>query len=184
MEKVLFDQYSEASLPHFVDMLTSKIYRSIEQLCDNTNQQADKLDKLELHQSTSQYITLCNNLIADVRACIIDRREKYMPYINSLSEKVATNHDCTGCTGSCKLNHDIQLLEMKSTHSNIKSVLYRLQMASLPLYTETIYPDAYRVLRNQMALIENSLTELFFLEEKYLIPKVAEAQKIINASSK
>jgi hypothetical protein len=57
-------------------------------------------------------------------------------------------------------------------------------MASLPLYTETIYPDAYRVLRNQMALIENSLTELFFLEENYLIPKVAEAQKIINASSK
>jgi hypothetical protein len=35
-----------------------------------------------------------------------------------------------------------------------------------------------------MALIENSLTELFFLEEKYLIPKVSEAQKIINASSK
>lgn len=184
MEKVFYDQYGDVTLPHFVEMLTGKIYKSIEQLCESAMQQANKLDKLELHQSTSQYTTLCNNLINDVRLCINERREKYMPYINSLSEKVATNHDCTGCSGSCKLNHDIHLIELKATHSNIKGILYRLQMATLPLYTETIYPDAYRVLRNQMALIENSLTELFFLEEKYLIPKVAEAQKIINAGNK
>lgn len=184
MEKVLLNQYSEISLPQFVEMLTGKIYKSIEQLCDSAVLQANKLDHLELHQNTSQYTTLCNNLIEDVRICIKERRDKYLPYISSLYEKVATNHDCTGCTGSCKLNHDMQLIELKATHGSIKNILYRLQMASLPLYTETIYPDAYRVLRNQMALIENSLTELFFLEENYLIPKVAEAQKIINASSK
>jgi len=184
MGKVIFDQYGDISMPEFVELLTDKIYKSIEQLCDSAEQQANKLDKLEMHQSTSQYTTLCQNLIDDVRICIRDRKEKYIPYISSLAEKVATNHDCTGCTGSCRLNHDIQLIELKATHVSIKSVLYRLQMATLPLYTETIYPDAYRILRNQMALIENSLTELFFMEEKYLIPKVTEAQKIINAGSK
>jgi hypothetical protein len=38
------------------------------------------------------------------------------------------------------------------------------------------------VLRNQMALLENSLTELYFVEEAYLIPKVTEAQKNINVN--
>lgn len=77
----------------------------------------------------------------------------------------------------------MQLMELMASHNNIKGILYRLQMVSLPLYSETIYPDAYRILRNQMALIENGLTELFFLEEHYLIPKIVEAQKIINAGS-
>ncbi len=77
----------------------------------------------------------------------------------------------------------MQLFELKSSHLEIRSLLSRLQMVSLPLYAETIYPDSYRILRNQMALIENHISELLFLEENYLIPKIADAQKRINAGS-
>jgi hypothetical protein len=66
----------------------------------------------------------------------------------------------------------------------MRSILNRLQVVALPLYSDTAFPDAYRVLRNQMALIENGLTELFFLEENYLLPKVVDAQKRINAGHK
>ena len=76
----------------------------------------------------------------------------------------------------------MHLIELKESHSRIKDILYRLQMVALPLYAETLYPDVYRVLRNQMALLENSLTELFFIEDAYLIPKVIDAQKKIHAS--
>jgi len=54
-------------------------------------------------------------------------------------------------------------------------------MAALPLYAETIYPDVYRLLRNHMALIGSSLTDLYTAEEIQLIPKVIEAQRNINA---
>ena len=183
MTRMLNEQYSKIELMDFVERLSNDCYNPLEKLCESAGKQADKLDGLESQLATSQYTTLCNTLIKEIRQCLGVRKEIYMPYIHTLANKLVDQHDCSNCTGSCKINHEMQLLELKASHNNIKSILYRLQMVSLPLYSETIYPDAYRILRNQMALIENSLTELFFLEEHYLIPKVVEAQKIINAGS-
>jgi hypothetical protein len=73
------------------------------------------------------------------------------------------------------------LIEIGDSHVQVKETLYRLQMAVLPLYSETIYPDDYRILRNQVALLENSLAQMLFLESTYLVPKIADAQKNINA---
>ena len=183
MTRMLNEQYSKIGLPDFVDKLSEECYTALEKLCENAANQANKLDGLESQIATSQYTTLCNTLIKEIRQSLSIRQEVYIPYIKSLADKVTSQHNCSTCTGKCKVNHDMQLLELKASHNNIKSILYRLQMVSLPLYSETIYPDAYRILRNQMALIENMLTELFFLEEHYLIPKVIEAQNIINANS-
>ena len=183
MTKILNEKYSKITLSDFVKRLTEECYSELDKLCTIAGRQADKLDGLESQLSTSQYTTLCNALIREITQCLAIRKEIYVPYIESLIHKVVDNHDCSTCTGSCKVNHDMQLLEIKASHNTIKGILYRLQMVSLPLYSETIYPDAYRILRNQMALIENNLTELFFLEEHYLIPKVIDAQKTINAAS-
>jgi hypothetical protein len=79
--------------------------------------------------------------------------------------------------------HEVKLTEFKESHKLVKDILNRLQMMSLPLHSETIYPDVYKLLRNQMTLLENTLTDLLYLEETYLIPKIAEAQKNINALS-
>jgi hypothetical protein len=183
MRTPLDERYQNIALQIFIDKISQDYYGSLEILCKNAQQQIYKLENLQLKESTSPYTTICSKLIAEVKICMKDWSEKYTPYLQSLSEKVATNHNCTACSGNCKLNHDIQLLELKTAHSGIRSLLNRLQMVSLPLYSETIYPDSYRILRNQMALIENSLTELFLIEEKYLIPKVIQAQKSINAGS-
>ena len=180
---MLHEQYSKIGLTDFMEKLSEECYSALEKLCESANTQAVKLDGLESQQATSQYTTLCSKLIAEIRQCLKTRQDIYIPYVHELAEKAEKEHNCSNCSGTCKVNHDMQLLELKASHNNIKSILYRLQMVSLPLYSETIYPDAYRILRNQMALIENNLTELFFLEEHYLIPKVVEAQKIINAGS-
>ena len=183
MTRMLSEQYSVIGLPDFAEKLSDECYTALENLCESAAKQANKLDGLESPMATSQYTSLCNTLIKEIRQCLTVRKEVYIPYIKSLADKVASQHNCSTCTGTCKINHDMQLLELKASHNNIKSILYRLQMVSLPLYSETIYPDAYRILRNQMALIENMLTELFFLEEHYLIPKVIEAQNKINANN-
>ena len=171
MKRVLNDQYSKLSLPEFVEKMQDECYGPIERLCKNARQQADKLGTLEFQQPTSNYISLCQKLTEEVIHCLAVRKEQYIPYIKKLSEKADAKHDCSGCTGNCKLNHDIIIVEMKASLSNIKSILYRLQMVSLPLYSETIYPDAYRILRNQMALIESSLTELLAIEDSHLFLK-------------
>jgi len=183
MERILREVYDKIELPQFAEKLRDECYNSISKLCENAKKQAHKLDSLELQQSTSQYTSLCNKITDEIEQYLLDRNEKYIPYIQQLSEKATTQHNCSNCTGNCKLNHDVQLIELKASHTGIKNILYRLQMVTLPLYSETIYPDAYRILRNQMALIESNLTELYFLEENFLIPKIIEAQKIINAGS-
>ena len=183
MTRILHEQYSKINLRELVNRFGIECYDPLDRLCDTAGKQAQKLEGLESQQTTSQYTTLCSKLIIEIMDCLKARQGTYMPYIETLAEKAKASHDCKNCSGSCKMNHDIQLIELKASHNNIKSILYRLQMVSLPLYSETIYPDAYRILRNQMALIESGLTELLFLEEHYLIPKVIEAQNIINAGS-
>jgi hypothetical protein len=77
----------------------------------------------------------------------------------------------------------MQITELNATNDATKKILNRMQLASLPLYSQTMFPDEYRILRNRMALIEMNMTELFFLESTYLVPKITAAQKAINAGS-
>lgn len=183
MNKEKHAYYIGTNLSQFVDKLRADCYAKIEKLCENISQQTNTL-RTHASQSISQYTSACNDLISEITAYMIERREKYMPYFEQLSVKADTNHDCSNCSGSCKLNHDLYLIEFKASHAGIKNILTRLQMTTLPLYSDTAFADSYRVLRAQMALLESELSELFFLEENYLLPKITEAQKMIHAGSK
>lgn len=175
--------YNSEALKPLVERVDRSYYNVINTLCETAKKQARKLQELEVHQSTSQYITLCNRILDEIQRYVKNKKDHFLPYMNELFEKQETGHDCRNCTGtgSCDMQHNLQLMELKESHAQIKDILYRLQMVALPLYSETIYPDVYRILRSHMALIENSLTELFSVEETLLIPKVSEAQKTINA---
>lgn len=171
-------------LQSYVKRLQQTHLNVIARQCEQASEQAAKLQKLDNHRSTSQYITLCNKLVSEIKQYLKVKNESFLPYIDKLNEKESEGHDCSKCTGvGCNLKHATQLAELKQSHAFVKDMLARLQMASLPLYSETMYPDMYRVLRNHMALLENNLADLFLIEETYLIPKVAEAQKNINAHS-
>jgi hypothetical protein len=93
-------------------------------------------------------------------------------------------HDCSECSSGCSVNHALQLMGLKESQIRIKETLYRLLSVAMPLYADADYPDAYQSLRNQMTLIDTALTELFYLEEAHLIPKVKEAQKQIHVYNK
>jgi hypothetical protein len=183
MYKSHFSKYKLAELLPLAESLNADYYSVIEILCNTAKKHASRLKNMEPQQTTSQYTLFCIQLLEEIQAFLGPRRQDLLSYMEKLSEKKSTGHDCRTCKNGCALQHDLKLAELKDTHTHLKDILYRLHMVSLPLYSETIYPDAYRVLRNQMALIENSLTELYFLEEAYLIPRIAEAQKNIYASS-
>lgn len=178
------NKYRDEALRPFAEKLVNEYYNSLETLCGNAKTQAKKVHNLEIEQMASDYATLCNNVILETEHHIHARKEKIIPYVHELSEKVSSSHDCSNCSGSCKLNHELQVVELNASNTDMKKMLSRLQLASLPLYSQTIYPDEYRILRNRMALIEMNLTELFFLENNYLIPKIIEAQKTIRSNDK
>jgi hypothetical protein len=184
MEKEMQRSNRTANLTQLVDRISMDNYDEIISLCRNTARQIEKLENAGLQHATTQYTNTCAELIEEVIRYITERKERVIPYLKELSHKAESNHDCSTCSGGCKVNHGLQLIELRASHSAMKSLLNRLQVVALPLYSDTIFPDAYRVLRNQMALIENGLTELFFVEENYLLPKVVDAQKRINVSSR
>lgn len=184
MEKEMLKSNLTANLNQLVDRISTDNYDEIINLCHSAARQIEKLENAGLQHATTQYTTTCGELIKEVIMYITERKERVIPYLKELSHKAETNHDCSTCSGGCKVNHDLHLIELRASHSAMRSILNRLQVVGLPLYSDTVFPDAYRVLRNQMVLIENGLTELFFLEENYLLPKVVDAQKRINASRK
>jgi len=179
------DQPNNESLLEFVIRLDKEDYYEVNVLCDVVKKHAQRLQEMEASNVTSSYTTICINLADEVRKYIVNKQEYFMPYVRSLFEKAADGHDCRHCTGptSCNLQHGIQLAELHEGHIQLKDILNCLQVASLPLYSDTIYPDVYRILRNNMALLESNIGQLFLLEETSLVPKVVEAQKNIHAGN-
>lgn len=180
MNKMIFP--GNDGLQAFIERLDKNHYDEISKLCKTTKKQSEKLQELEANQPASQYIATCITLTNEVENYILVKKEHLVPYVQTLYTKDTEGHDCSTCTGAgCNLKHEMQLTELRQSHLQLKDAIARLQMVSLPLYSDTIYPDIYRVLRSNMALLENNLAELFLLEETYLIPKIIEAQKNINA---
>lgn len=180
----IYAEYQDMALRPFADKLQSEYYDSIEASSTILKQQCDKIKSIEISESPLQYVDLCEKIISEIKKHVAGRRLVYLPYVYKLSEKVADNHDCSTCSGGCKVSHNMHILDLNATNDGMATVLSWLQIATLPLYSDTLYPDEYRVLRSNMTLLETSLTELFFLENNYLIPKIAQAQKVINAGSK
>lgn len=171
-------------LMEFVEKLTTENYKTVDEMCSRAGTHAEKVKSLENEGAITNYTVFCTDIIGETKQFIKERYDRFVPYIHTLLQKVETNHDCTNCAGGCKLNHDMHLLELMSTNERMRNVVSRLQMAALPLYSDAMYPDAYRLLRGHMSLIETGLSELVFLENSYLIPKVREAQKTINVGNK
>jgi hypothetical protein len=180
---MLRSQSKNIALQPFIKLLEKECYDPIDDLCIIAKKQASRLNELEIRHATSQYVSLCSKLIDEIQGYLLFRKEALIPYVLTLDEKDTTGHDCSKCTGNCSVQHETLMVELKNSHFKIKDTLYRLQMAVLPLYSETIYPDVYRVLRNQMALLENNLTEMYYYEENHLVAKIAEAQKNIHVRS-
>jgi hypothetical protein len=171
------------SLQSFVARLNKSHYDMIFTLCGTASEQAQRIQQEEALQTASQYVALCNKLIAEVQHYINIKKTHLVPYINSLFEKEADGHDCRSCTGtsSCSMQHDLQLAELTQSHLHLNDIIVRLQMVVLPLYSGIVHHEFYQVLQKQMALLENSLAELLSLERTYLIPTVVETQLKINA---
>ncbi len=176
-----FAPYSDTALKPFTEKLLSEYYNTIEDLCASAGKQAQRVSSLESESAATEYAALCSDITGEIIAHMQARKQQMIPYIHQLVEKKESNHDCRACSGGCKVNHDLQVLNMKASNTAARKVIGRLQLATLPLYSHTMYPDEYRVLRNRMALLEMSMSELFFIENNYLIPKILETQKSINA---
>ena len=181
MVKILFSQYRHNDLGKLVHDLERDYYDTILHQCKNAAMLLAELQQDVVSPATTLYLSLCNKLLDQVQDFLIMRTTGLLPYVMELYTKDVEGHDCNNCSGNCSMRHSAQLMGLKESPQRIKEILYRLQMVAMPLYTSTEYPNAYKILRNEMMLIDTALTELFYIEEAMLVPKIMQAQNHIHA---
>ncbi len=181
MVKILFSHYRHNDLGKLVQDLEKDYYDTILHQCKNAARLLSELQQSEVSPATTLYLSLATKLLDQVQDFLTMRTAVLLPYVAELFTKDVEGHDCNNCSGNCGMKHAAQLMGLKESHQRIKEILYRLQMVAMPLYTATEYPNAYKMLRNEMMLIDTALTELFYVEEAMLVPKILEAQNHIHA---
>ena len=164
-----------------MNALDTDYYTLLEELCKKATSLS--LKHPTDYESTEIYTNLCMGIIQQIKQIVEERKAVIVPYMNELSEKSSSGHDCQNCSGGCKVNHSFHLKQLEDSHYNIREMLHRLQKLALPLYSEEQYSNAYKLLRNEMLLIDTTISEMFFIEESLLIPKMFDAKNIINASA-
>ncbi|HEY9178374.1 MAG TPA: hypothetical protein VIN07_11810 [Flavipsychrobacter sp.] len=181
MAAILFAKFRSYSIDELLNRLDEGYYQALDIVCNNARNCAAQLSVEPGHPSLSLYAGIYTALFDDVQRLLLFRKQVVIPYVQELLAKVEDGHNCTNCTGNCHMGHNAQLMTLLDSHKEIKDVLSAMHAATIPMYNDVEYPEGYRILRNEVAVIDTMLTELFYIEESSLIPKIIEAQKAINA---
>lgn len=175
---------SPQALESLLQYLETDYYTRLESLCSRAAFHLAELQGEAGPQSETLYLSLSKKLLGQIEQYLRLRRFALTPYIRELLDKRNTNHDCRSCTKICTGRHSGQVDGLRESQTKLKEILFRLQSVATPLYgTEMLQATIYRTLRAEMMQIDTALTELFYLEEFSLIPKMLQAQKDIHAHS-
>ena len=181
MSRTSIIQYQALDLSGLIIALEKDYYSLLEELCQKAT--GFSLKHPNDYETTEIYTNLCIGIIEQIKQIVEERKKVIIPYMNELAEKSSIGHDCQNCSGGCKVNHSFHLKQLEDSHYSVREMLHRLQKLAIPLYSEEHYSNAYRSLRNEMLLIDTTISEMFFIEESLLIPKMFDAKTKINASA-
>lgn len=175
---------AEHSIESLLQHLETAYYARIEALCGRAALQLAELRCADNPKTESLYNSLTQKLLGRIEHYLRLRRFGLTPYVRELLQKENTGHDCRSCTDICTGRHSAQIDSLRDSQNQIKEIFFRLHSVATPMYgTEMVQAAVYRALRAEMTQIDTALTELFYLEESSLIPKLLQAQKAIHAHS-
>jgi len=178
MAKSQFSQYHKDDLATLAGRLEKNYYHIVE--C-----QANCVEQLLGHEDTllcgELYNSLSLHLVGEIRNQLRYRRDELAPYMRQLHAKMQSGHNCLNCAGDCSAGHGERLESLKAAHQKVKEILYRMSQVSESPPALRFPNLACRVLKNEIEQLDITLTELFYVEEAVLIPRIMEAQSQINA---
>ncbi|MBS1687716.1 MAG: hypothetical protein JSS96_03265 [Bacteroidetes bacterium] len=138
--------------------------------------------KLKQHEAYGQTIAKqCEALASIAHNYVTDRINIYLPYLEELTDKEATGHDCATCSGRCDAQHSLKLLEFTASLNEIKQTFRQLKSAVLQEYKD--HGRALKILIDEVTLLDDVINELFHVEETHLLPRIKSAQNNIHARS-
>ena len=182
MSKLLFAAYQKQGITDLIHEIDKDYYDVIGDLCRHASVHAAEIEFSDHQAATKLYVNLCHQLIDEIKNHLKARKESFVPYIQTLIKKSSANHDCRSCSGKCSVQHQLSLDEILIGHVSIKEIWLRIQQLTKPLYLEKVQSISYKILRNEIMIIESALNELLYIEENIIIPKVKDLQNAIHAT--
>ena len=176
--------YAEPSfaLQSLMAYLEKEYYAPIGQMCGRIVACTTEIHQPDVHPSAPLiYASQSKKLAEQVGRYIRLRRRSLLPYLNELAEKEDNGHDCRNCATSCTIRHSTQLADIQDAHRQIRETMDQLRSITPPAPDELRHQYGEAMLRKEIAVLDEQLSELLYLEETALIPKITEAQKSIHA---
>lgn len=171
------------ALQSLLEYLEKEYYKSLEQMCGDVTNSITAIHGGDTEQSASLYTALSKKLVEQVTRYVRLRRLSLVPYLHELVEKEESGHDCRACSSSCTIRHSSQIHDIHDAHKQIRDTLSMLRAIEAPIACEQSAAKPECKLRQQVADLDEQLSELLYLEETALVPKITEAQKAIYAHS-
>lgn len=173
--------YTNSELPELISKIDSEYYEEVSRLCENTIGYLSHVSE-EIEGAADTFKESFHKIESELQSYIRIRKEVFVPYIHELSEKTATGHNCSQCSGRCDVQHNMKVMEFNTSIQHIKSIIAGMK-SELPPIGSSQYQGQLKILHNEVTLLHDKLIELLYLEKEILLPKILEAQISINAHS-
>jgi hypothetical protein len=171
------DKVEDIDLCDVIEVLTKR-YLGLDQLCAKVSEHIEEAD---MKEQFADYIHYSRYFVDEIREFTNGRRVAYIPYVLELAEKSDTGHNCDGCSGSCDMQHMSRLFELNKTIERVLSASEYALAEMDAIYTKEGSKKDLLPLNNEVVLTGNILKDILRQELLYLVPKIKEAQKNINA---
>jgi hypothetical protein len=128
------------------------------------------------------YLSLASKLIEEVNSMLSYRQETVIPYLHTLSRKVAEGHNCSACSGKCNLPHQTIIQTLMDDVNKTREHLYRMYKVAKPnLFELQADQIDYKTVRIIMHSMELNVLQLLFFDEYELINFTKDGQVQIYA---
>ena len=167
-------------MQELAERLSRDYYDLLEILSGNVDAHTSELLNQQIF---TEYVRHSKYLVEEVRGFVNERREVYIPYVFDLEAKNTTGHNCSTCSGRCDMQHSFKLAELETSQKKIYDIANRVLALLAEKAGKEANAEKLIILRNEAALLRNKISQLIEHEEIFLIPRIREAQKNINAHS-
>lgn len=181
MSEGLFSEFKSYNLNELINTLNNRYYKTLEEQCVIAGDSAREICELDNHLSLTEYATICSGLFEVIKEHMKYRQGSLVSYVGELFAKHDEGHDCSNCSGKCAVGHNTHLASIHSSHNKVGEILKQINDLTSPYGPTQSKPLAYSMLRNELAVIDTLLTEMYYLEEINLLPAIIHAKTSINA---
>jgi iron-sulfur cluster repair protein YtfE (RIC family) len=180
MAKAHFAHYHQKELADLAKLLLENYYIPAITFSAGVSRLTSFLNK-EVHPKEAELlITLCVRLAEETDTLMQERKNVLVPYLKQLQQKALEGHDCATCSGKCSIQHQMHLFQIQKSHHKIKELLYHIQQLAVHLSLSEEPMNHFKFLLDEIKYIDDVVTELFFIEEAIVIPKIKDAQNAIH----